>query len=176
MAEQQIDNAGGGHVRTSTAIALVTASPYALALAYYGLRSIAWGSKPRMFGVEYSSDNGADFPNGPTLYIGIVVVGIAAALLASLVVLAKERHRSAPWIVLGWLLLAVLMVSFGARHPGEDRRCFVDSYDENQTCYSSETIVARDVVLRSAPAAVAIGSLLIGARRRKPSTQPVERA
>lgn len=164
MAERQVEDAGGAAIRTSTAIALIGAGPYALALVYYGLRSVAWGSKPKTFGVEYYSDNGTDFPNGPTLYLGLVVVAIALALIASLVVLAKERHPSARWLVLGWLLIAVLVVSVSARHPGESRRCFIDGYSETQVCYSSRTIVVRDVVLRSAPAAVAVGSLLIGAR------------
>ena len=114
-------------------------------------------------------DSGSDFPQKATLVIGFVVVIIGLALVASLVAMATDRIPAVRWAVLGWLLLAIVAVSAGARNPGEGRRCFIDRYSESQVCYSAKTIVVRDTLLRSTPAAVAavaVCSLLNSTRRK----------
>lgn len=148
-----------------TIVGALAAAPYAAAMLGLGLRTLALESYPRAFGLRWNSDLKPEFPHGGVaLVFGAVVLVIGAQMVASLVATVRQ-HRTARWLAIVWLILAIPVMYRIAWHPDRSRRCFVDGYRDRMVCASATTVTIRDFALLALPAIMAIGCLLLARAR-----------
>jgi len=149
-------------------VGALAAAPYAIAVLALGLRTLAQATYPRALGVRFSSDLKPVFPDGGVGIIFAALTLVVGFQTVATLVGTVRQSRSARWLAIGWLVLAVPIAYRIAWHPDRGRRCFVDGYRGRAVCASATSVTIRDFVLLALPAIVAIACFL-AARTARPS-------